>query len=160
MTSDALDFTEMSNSLTQRLYAALFFMLAAGIPGVALILYDLVQYGRLGTTLSFLLFLYLIIPGILAATFGFLIGAAILNPAKVRSARQAAARGLYVSLASWLAFVPILSMAAGKETNMSFLQKLLLVLIFGSVIVGWLIGGVGIATGLLLYRLRKPYQPM
>lgn len=150
----------MSTSLTQRLYAALFFMLAAGIPGVALILYDLVQHGRLGDTLSVILFWYLIIPGILSATFGFLIGADILNPHKVRSARQAAARGLYVSLAAWLAFVPIMIMAAGKDAYMSFLQKLLLVLIFGSVIVGWLIGGVGIATGLLLYRLRKPHQPL
>ena len=145
-------------SLTQRLYAALLFMLAGAIPGVSLILYDLARQGTVGTTLSFLLFWYLVVPGILAAISGFIIGADILNPDKVRRARQAAARGLFVSLAAWLAFVPIMSAVAGKEINMSFLQKLLLVLIFGSVIVGWLIAGVGMAAGLLLYRLRKAHQ--
>jgi hypothetical protein len=42
--------------------------------------------------------------------------------------------------------------------NMSFLQKLSLILLFGSLFMGWLIAGVGIATGLLLYRLRKSHQ--
>ena len=131
-------------------------MLAGGIPGVCFILFDLARYGRLGTTLEFLAVWYIIVPAFLAALSGSLLGADILNPDKIRSARQAGARGLYVSLAAWLAFVPILSAIAGS--NMSFLQKLVLVLVFGTVIFGWLIGGVGIATGLLLYRLRKPHQ--
>ena len=150
--------TLMPNSLTQRLYAALFFMIAGAIPGVLLILYDLARQGTIGTALSFLLFYFLFVPGILAAISGFIIGADILNTDKVRRARQAAARGLFVSLAAWLAFVPIISMVAGKETNMSFPYKLLIFLIFGSVIVGWLIAGVGMAAGLLLYRLRKTPQ--
>src|SRR5687768_14945982 len=104
----------MRNSATQRLYAALCFMIAGGVPGVCMISYDLVRMGRVGSTLSLLLYLYIITPGILAAIFGFLIGADILNPDKVRSARQAAFRGLYVSLAAWLAFVPIMSAMAGR----------------------------------------------
>ena len=150
----------MSNSFRQRLYAALSFMVAGGIPGVCLILYELDQFKRVRTKLSFFLFLYIIIPGLLAAISGFILGADILNPDKVRSARQAAFRGLCVSMAAWLAFVPILSMLIGSETNMGFLHKLLLVLMFGPVVAGWLIVIVGTATGLLLYRLRKPQQAM
>ena len=135
-------------------------MVAGGIPGVCLILYDLDQLERVKTKLSFLLILYIIIPGILAAISGFILGADILNPDKVRRARQAAFRGLCVSMVAWLAFVPILSMAMGKETNMSFLNKLLLVLMVGPVVAGWLIAIFGMATGLLLYRLRKPLQAM
>jgi hypothetical protein len=47
---------------------------------------------------------------------------------------------------------------AAQAMNMSFLQKLSLILLFGSLFMGWLIAGVGIATGLLLYRLRKSHQ--
>jgi hypothetical protein len=148
----------MKTSPTQRLYAALCFMLAGGIPGVCMILYDLARFDRLGTTLEFLFFWYIIVPAFLAALSGFLFGADILNPDKVRSARQAGVRGLLVSLAAWLAFVPILSAIAGS--NWSFLHMFFLVLVFGTVIFGWLIGGVGIATGLLLYRLRRPHQAM
>lgn len=133
-------------------------MVAGGIPGVCLILYDLDQFERVRTKLSFFLILYIIIPGILAAISGFILGADILNPDKVRRARQAAFRGLCVSMAAWLAFVPILSMVMGQETNMSFLNKLLLVLMFGPVVAGWLIAIVGMSTGLLLYRLRKFQQ--
>jgi hypothetical protein len=133
-------------------------MVAGGIPGVCLILYDLDQLERVKTKLSFLLILYIIIPGILAAISGFILGADILNPDKVRRARQAAFRGLCVSMVAWLAFVPILSMVMGS--NMSFLNKLLLVLMVGPVVAGWLIAIFGMATGLLLYRLRKPLQAM
>jgi hypothetical protein len=133
-------------------------MLAGGIPGVCMILYDLARFDRLGTTLEFLFFWYIIVPSSLAAVSGFLLGADILNPDKVRSTRQAGVRGLLVSLAAWLAFAPLLSTITGSA--MSFLQKFFFVLVFGTVIFGWLIGGVGIATGLLLFRLRRPHQAM
>jgi hypothetical protein len=145
----------MRNSSTQRFHTALWFMIAGGIPGVCFILYDLAQFGNLATPLPFLLFLYIIIPGFLAAISGLFLGADILNQDKVINARQAAARGFYVSLTAWLAYVPILSVMAGSNLQMSFLYRLFLVLMFGSVISGWLIAGLGIATGLVLYRRRK-----
>jgi hypothetical protein len=133
-------------------------MLAGGVPGVFAIVHDLARYGELGTTASFLVCYYFVIPGVLAGIAGFLFGTAIRNPNKVKSAGHAAVRGLVVSLVAWLAFVPILSNVAAQAMNMSFLQKLSLILLFGSLFMGWLIAGVGIATGLLLYRLRKSQQ--
>ena len=141
-------------------------MLAGGIPGVCLILYDLtLPYRNPGltrpeTSMLFLLFLYVIIPAFLAAISGLFIGADILNSNKVVSARQAAARGLYVSLAAWLVFAPILSLFLPTNFNVSFVHNVFFVLLGGSIIVGWLIATVGVATGLLLYRFRKSQHAM
>ena len=142
-----------------RLYAALSFILAGAIPGVCAILYDYDRFETVYSPLSVLMFLYVLIPAILAGSSGFVFGADIFNPEKVSTARRAAARGLLVSLVAWVAYAPILSGWMGKAFNMSFLQKLLLVLIGGSLIMGWLIAIVGMATGLLLFNLRKHYAP-
>src|SRR4030095_3329034 len=158
---DAFPSTRMKTNYSQRFTSARWFMLAGGIPGVCIIVYDLtLPYRNPGlinpkTSLLFVLFLYVIIPAFLAAISGLLIGADILNPNKVLSTRQAAARGLYVSLAAWVAFVPIVSLVMGPEdSNLTFLYNLFLVLVGGSIIIGWLIVLVGMATGLLLYRFR------
>jgi hypothetical protein len=122
------------NGLTPRLLAALWFMLAGGIPGIFFILYDFVQNGRFSTNPPHLLFLEIVIPGFLAAIFGFFIGADILDPERVTTANQAAARGFYVSLLAWLAYVPILSMTVVGGLSDSLLNRLLLILLFGSII--------------------------
>jgi hypothetical protein len=146
----------MSNGLTQRLLAALWFMLAGGIPGIFLILYSIVQNGRFGSNPTHLLFLEIVIPGCLAAISGFLIGADILDREKVTTANQAAARGFYVSLLAWLAYVPILSETLLSGFSESLLDRLLVVLVFGSIINGWLMAIVGVGAGMLLFRFRKP----
>ena len=133
-------------------------MLAGTIPGVCILLYDAIKNGKLGATVAFLVILYIIIPGFLAGVSGLFIGAGILNEKEVVNGRQAAARGLYVSIAAWLAYVPILSAMAGANLNTTFLYRLTVILLFGSVLVGWLIAGVGIGSGLILYRLRKLHQ--
>lgn len=159
---EAFAIREMSNNnAAQGFYAGLWFMFAGGIPGACLLLYEFARLDRdPQATIPFLLFLYIIIPSFLAAISGFFLGADILNPKKVKGAWHAAVRGLCVSLLAWLAFVPILSAVAGSSLNMSFLHRLSLVLLFGSVIIGWLVALVGIATGLLLYRFRKAHQAM
>ena len=140
-------------------------MLAGGIPGVCIILYDLTLPYRNpglrnpGSSLLFMVSLNVIIPAFLAAISGLLIGADILNSDKVLSCRQAAARGLFVSLAAWLAFAPIVSLVMGpRDSNATFLYKLFLVLVGGSIVIGWLIAFVGMGTGLLLYRFRKSHD--
>ena len=146
----------MRTNLSQRLYAALSFMLAGQLPGVFGILHDLARYGRLGSaTPSFLVFYYFVTPAILAGVSGFVFGGDILNPDKVKSAGHAAVRGLFVSLVAWLAFVPILSSVVAPA--MTFFQRLSWILVIGSLFIGWLIAGVGLVTSLLLYRFRKSH---
>jgi len=140
-------------------------MPAGGIPGVGIILYDLtLPYRSPGlsypTISLFLPVLYVSIPAFLAAISGFFIGADILNPDKVLRAPQAAARGLYVALTAWGLFAPIVSLVMGNgDSNANFLYNLFLVLLGDSIIIGWLIALVGMATGLLLYRFRKSGGP-
>ncbi len=121
--------TEIMNTTTQRFYAALSFMLAGFMPGICRIFYDLARQGQPGDKLLLLLAWYIIIPGILAAIFGYLIGGAILNPDEVKSRRHAA-RGLCVSVAAWLTFALILTVAAGGSVFFSFFNMLFLILFF------------------------------
>jgi hypothetical protein len=134
-------------------------MLAGGFVGACFVLYDLAQplHDSRGK-MSFLLFLYVILPAFLAGTSGFVIGADILNRSGVTTARQACKRGLLVALSAWLAFAVILSLVAAKESAAGFPYMLFLVLAFGSVTVGWVIAAAGVATGLLLYRYGKSPQ--
>jgi hypothetical protein len=130
-------------------------MLAGMVPGVCVISYDLIRGGGLGAPLLFLLLLYVIIPAVFASISGLLFGGNILNQKKTRNALQAAIRGFCISLVAWLAYVPVLSMFAGRNLNMGFGNRVFLVLLVGSILVGWLIAAVGFITGLLLYRMRK-----
>jgi hypothetical protein len=146
---------EMKKMLAQRFYAAVWFMAAGVVPGVCIISYDLVQNGDLRSPLLFLILLYIIIPALLAAISGALFGADILNRKKTQNALHAAVRGFLVSLAAWLAYAPILTTLAGSSLQIGFAYRLFVVFLFGSLLVGWLIASVGIATALLLYRMRK-----
>ena len=131
-------------------------MIAGAIPGLSVILYDAAQRNRNPSVgISFLALFYIIIPSILAGAAGLLLGGDILDLRKQISAGQAAVRGLCVALVTWLAFVPILSVVAGKNLNANLLYRAFLILLFGSAVVGWLIAIIGIATGLLLHRMGR-----
>jgi hypothetical protein len=145
----------MTRMSAQRIYAAVWFMVAGAVPGVCIISYDLIQNRQLRTSPLFLLVLYEIIPALLAAVSGAFLGGDILNEEKINNAGHAAVRGFFVSLVAWLVYVPVLSILAGRDWNMGFAYKVFLVLIFGSILVGWLIAAVGIVTALLLFRMRN-----
>lgn len=132
-------------------------MVAGAVPGGCIISYDLIQNRQLRMSPLFLLVLYEIIPALLAAVSGAFLGADILNQQKINNAGHAAVRGFLVSLVAWLAYAPILSSLAVGNFNMSFGYRLFVVLLFGSLLVGWLIATVGIATALLMYRTRNFY---
>ena len=146
----------MRSRYADRLVAALWFMLAGGVTGGGVVLYDLAQplHNARGET-GFLLFLYVIVPALLAGISGFFIGAGILNPSRVTGARQAGVRGLLVSGAAWLVFAVVMATVSARESSASLPYMLFLVLVFGSVTVGWVIAAAGVATGLLLYRHRE-----
>ena len=131
-------------------------MLTTGITWGSILFYDASQNPTDNPQMGFAtnLFLYVVIPSLLAGISAFFIGADLLNSAKVRTAWQAAIRGLYVSIPTWLAFVLILSFVMTKSPNESFFNAFVYVLLLFSIAVGWLFAAVGIITGLLLYKSR------
>jgi len=146
----------MRSTYSRRFFAALAFMLAGSATGLLVILYDLIQTpGNARNKVLMILALYLLTPGILGGISGFIIGADIFNPNKTTNAGEAIFRGALVSVAAWLAFAIIMSSVVARESDTNFIGSLLFVLIFGSILVGWLIALMGASTGLLLYRLRE-----
>jgi hypothetical protein len=146
----------MRSRYADRLVAALWFTLTGGVTGGGVVLYDLVRPLRnTRVEMGFLLFLYVVVPGLLAGVSGFFIGAGILNPSRVTGARQAGVRGLLVSGAAWLVFAVIMASVSARGSSASLSYMLFLVLVFGSVTVGWVVAAAGVATGLLLYRYRE-----
>lgn len=98
-------------------------------------------------------FWFIFIPVGLTGVLGSLIAAGILDPQKLRGGWQSALRGLLVLVTAFLLFSVVISL---RETT--FLRTWFLLLVFGSVAVGWLIVMVGILAGWLLYKRRRMSQ--
>jgi uncharacterized membrane protein len=94
-------------------------------------------------------------PVIITGAWGASLGAKILDPAATRSAGRAALIGLAVSVASFVSYVLILSLCfatLGLNPRGGVLTVFISLLIYGSILVGWLVGVVGALAGALLYK--------
>jgi hypothetical protein len=152
----------MRNKYSHRFISSIAFMIAGSISGLSVILYDLAStqnFHDLQTKKLWIVILYLIVPGSLASSFGFIIGGDILDSNKVKTSWQAGVRGLYVSVASWLVYAVVMTFVVESyPNNSSFVGTFILILLFGSALIGWWVAVLGIVTGLLLYRIRSRYD--
>jgi hypothetical protein len=89
----------------------------------------------------------------LSGICGAVLGASILDPAKVKTPGKAMLRGLLVSLSAFLIFSMASSPLLAKDTA-SALLAWPIIFITGIIVVGWLIAIVGLAGGALLYFYR------
>lgn len=139
-------------------YAAKWFMCAASIPCGLLLVALLVQEPP-GTISEFLLNALIIAaaPVITAGVWGAMLGEAILDPAATRSMGRAALRGVGVFVASFLSYIFIVSLglsALGLNSGEDSLKLFILLLVYGSVMVGWILCLVGALAGAQLYKRR------
>jgi hypothetical protein len=143
----------------QRLCSGIAFMLSGSVVSLLLLLYDLTHalpYEYFKAHLASILLTSHVTPGFLAGVSGFIIGGDILNPDKVTTSKQAALRGFYVSMTAWVAYAVVLPVISqGSSFNMSFVGMTLLILVFGTILIGWLIAALGIGTGVLLFRAQR-----
>jgi len=148
----------MKTDYSQRIYAAMWFMLAGCVPVLFVVLYGL-SHGN-GLPIDRYLFLFILPPVLLAGIFGFLIGADILNPTKVKASRQAAVRGLLVAVLSWLTFTVVVSILAPftEPFRVNPISWFIGMFLISALLVGWLILIVGIAAGWLLYKHKMSHQ--
>jgi hypothetical protein len=100
-----------------------------------------------------------VVPILLAGVCGLLFGSSILDASEVRTAGQAATRGLLVaSLAYLLLFTGSAVILAFNNSDLVGTVVLCGILfLYGLLVVGWLVAGAGAAAGWLLYLYRvKP----
>ena len=143
----------MAITLKQRAYAGLWFMAAALI----LMLYRIGVFLLAASeshTLEVVIW-FTIIPLLITGLLGSLIGAAILDPFKVTSGWHAALRGLIIAVLVFLISSILISVWDSYNNEYtSFIGTFLMMLIIGSMVIGWLALIVGTFAGWLLYRLK------
>lgn len=103
-------------------------------------------------------------PIILAGICGLLLGSTILDFDETKSASQAAVRGLFVGLLTYLLLFTLpLIIFAFISTDLvndfiGFILLFAITFVYGLFIVGWMIAVVGAIAGWLLYLLRLKFS--
>lgn len=138
----------MSN-IARSLFAGAWFAFLAVIP---VAFFFLLEPGALRQQATFL-WVMIGVPTLLSGICGGLLGASILDPAKVKTPGKAMLRGLMVSLLSYVLFSIPLSLVVAKDTA-GALVGWPIVLVTSFVVIGWLVALVGVAGGALLYFYR------
>lgn len=144
----------MAITLKQRAYAGIWFMAAALIP-LLFRIRDFILLAPPATHTSDVVIWLMIVPLFIAGLLGSLIGAAILDPYKVTNGWHAALRGLIISVLAFLLFSILISAWDSYNNEYtSFIRTLFMMLILGSMVIGWLAAIVGTFAGWLLYQHR------
>lgn len=150
----------MALTLKQCAFAGVWFMAAGVIPTlfVALILLTTTDFAGNSfiqsprDALDFAVW-FMLIPLLLTGIIGSLLAASILDPHKVRGGWHAALRGLLVLVSAFLLFSVVISLRETSENEyQTFFRTWILMLMVGSVAVGWLVVMVGIIAGWILYK--------
>jgi hypothetical protein len=143
----------------RRVYAADWFMRAASIP-CGLILVAVLGSTPPRSAYEFLLSFLAIFAGpvVIAGGWGAALGASILDPEATRSAGRAVLRGLAVAGASYVTYLYALCFwLAGFsfDARGAFFKVFILLLVYGTILIGWLVAAVGAVAGALLYQRQK-----
>lgn len=141
------------SKLARRVFASVWFAFLAVIP---VAFYFLVLWRKTEQQDATFFWVYIGAPILLAGICGGLLGASILDPAKVKTPGEAMLRGFMVSLLSYVLFsIPLfLGVVKVAKDTAQVLPGWIMIFFTGLVVVGWLIALVGVAGGALLYFYR------
>ena len=87
-----------------------------------------------------------------------MLGGPIISPISKVTFWRAANRGLIIGVLSYLEYISTYSAITSRDFN-SFIETIILILIFGSIYIGFLIFAAGAVAGVLLFSLRKSRYP-
>jgi hypothetical protein len=143
----------MAITLKRRAYAGMWFM-AAGLVPFLYRLPDLLPTALSSLTLELVGFI--LVPVLVTGLIGSLLGAGILDPYKVRNGWHAAFRGFIIAALSFLLSAILISAwDVSNNEYESFVNLLFMMLIVGTMVIGWMAVIVGTFAGWLLYQLRE-----
>jgi hypothetical protein len=128
-----------------RLSAGLWFAGAGSIPAL---LFVMVVGGPQSFSAA-ILALFVLLPALIAGVCGASLGTSILDQSLIWTPAQAAGRGVIVAAASFLFYILLVSIALSGGAAFFML------LIYGSIVIGWLIAIVGALAGWLLFKRRE-----
>jgi hypothetical protein len=138
-----------------RKYSRLFAGLLFSVVGLVIVLIALITFNKKSLdTMDYSLFL--VLPVIVCGTGGALFGSVILDPSQIRTTFLAGKRGALVVLSSFVAWVILISIIisilnpveSGADIFLTFL-------IYGLVVLGWLMVIFGAGAGWFLHFLSK-----
>lgn len=143
----------------RRVYAADWFTRAAAIP-CSVVLAAAYAAEAPGSVSSFLLMFLVILagPAVIAGGWGAVLGASILDPAATRGAGRAALRGLAVAAAGYATYLFALCLFLGgldSGGRGDFFKLFIVVLVYGTLLVGWLVPVLGALAGALLFKRQE-----
>ncbi|MCU1264079.1 MAG: hypothetical protein JWM21_397 [Acidobacteria bacterium] len=99
---------------------------------------------------------FVLVPLLVTGFFGSLLGGGILDSSRKRSLWEAALRGLSVAVLAYLSSAILISIwEANTNQYGRFIEMLFMILLVGSMAIGWLIVVVGVMAGLLLFQLAE-----
>src|SRR5215212_10152555 len=138
------------------MYAGDWFMRAAAVPCSLILALALCNEPSQSAT-AFLMYFFILLlgPVIIAGGWGAALGAEILDREQTRSAGRATFLGLVVAGVSFVTYLLILCFCLsgfGLDPRSSFFGLFILFLVYGSLLVGWLVALVGALAGALLYK--------
>ena len=149
--------SEMKLGLRPRLLAGGWFAVTACIPiiGFFAVLSRIFFVGAAPALEPGMAIIFIVIPVLMAAFFGFVFGSRILNDEIVKSGGKAVRHGIIVGVLSYAGFV--VAFVVGQIANASgqvveVLVSILYVGAIGALLVGWLIVIAGGLSGWLLFR--------
>ena len=96
------------------------------------------------------------VPILIGGICGLLLGSGILDAEEIRTASQAIGRGLMVALLSYLLLFTgtAVILALNNDDLVGTVTLFIIVFLYGLLLVGWLVAGVGAVAGWLLYLYR------
>lgn len=148
----------LTSELSRRLFAGLWFTVAAAIPVGS---YFLISYFASMTSGTIFKAATIVFPIFSGGIIGLWLGPGILDEKKTKSTLQAAGRGVGIAALSYLLFFIIELSAAlcyNSDLKSDELFRLVGVIavmfLIGLIILGWLIAIAGAAAGGLLYLFR------
>ncbi|MDQ2856533.1 MAG: hypothetical protein M3R68_09405 [Acidobacteriota bacterium] len=144
----------MATKLKHRAYAALWFMAAVLLP-VLFVFGTFLQAPAPRADILEVVIWFLLIPLLITGLLGSLLGARILDSTKKRSGWGAAFRGLLITGAAFLFSAIIISAwDAHKNEYTRFINTLFMMLLVGSMVIGWVVVLIGATAGWLLYQIQ------
>ena len=147
------------SEFARRLFAGMWFAVAALIPVAYYFLLSRTDWGPQFGAAGLPIFggssaLTAGAPVLVAGICGLLLGSTILDAEETRSAGHAITRGLMIALLSYLLLFTSTAvvLAFNSDDVVGLVVFLVITFLYGLLIVGWLVAGVGAVAGWLLYR--------